>query len=86
VRCEVRGRAQLFDGAEDARGAGMAGVERRGPETAMRWSADGMQARHAEARCEESNCLRAFVCAVVDCGEAWSVERAAVVAVPTSST
>ena len=23
MRCEVRGRAQLFDGAEDARGAGM---------------------------------------------------------------
>jgi hypothetical protein len=38
----VRGRAQLFDGAEDARGAGMAGVERRGPET-RRWSADGGQ-------------------------------------------
>jgi hypothetical protein len=50
VRCEVRGRAQLFDGVEDARGAGMAGGERRGPETAMRWDGAQMEGKQGTRR------------------------------------
>ena len=62
MRCEVRGRAQLFDGAEDARGAGMAGVERRvvglkrGDAMERRWKAS--KARGGEVKCAESNCSR----------------------------